>query len=509
MHVLLRKIYPLVCLIPIALAGCNQGSGTSQVQGAALPLPAAVVNLPAEGKLAVEVFKDSDTTPLFTNPDIDMNASSVTLEFSAPTGQHIFTVMFEYTDSEFNQVDGTPWPLAYWTSELQQVTEGESLSLAINEYIFVDSDVDGISNAQELKDRTNPGDANDPGTTDPGTTDPGTTDPGTTDPGTTDPGTTDPGATDPGTTDPGTTDPGTTDPGTTDPGTIDPGATDPGTTDPGTTDPGIPDGTVIILPDGIWRGDGKNQTPNLGNVFAIVSATRVFLMENDTVYDGSFTMDVPAEGTTSTNSFTGSVDVYNIYGDKLTASAPVAVTGNRPDKNHLSLQVDAVGDTLAQQTLSLSFDKHYNDDSSQARIADIWQISIDQPFYFMVFPIDSNGTVTGASDTDGCLYSGNVLVEDTQFNLYRVEMSLQDQVSGACGVFTGANYTGYASQFPDDNTLTMLAANGDHALSFELTRLGKKTANTPTYPRPVAPDTTVDGTRSDSGGSVTVPLPSF
>ena len=414
MQAVRRKIFPLLCLITTALTGCNQDSGSSQVQGAALPLPTAVVSLPVEGVLAVKVFKDSDTTPLFTNPNIDMNADSVTLEFSASAGQHIFTVMFEYSDSEFNQVDGTPWPLAYWTSEPQLITEGESLSLDINEYIFVDSDADGINNTQELKDRTNPGDANDPGVI----------------------------------------------------------------TDPGTTDPGIPDGTVIILPDGIWRGEGKNQTPNLGNVFAIVSATRVFLVENDTIYVSSFTMDVPAEGTTSTNSFTGSVDVYNIFGTKLTASAPVAVTGSRPDNNHLSLQVDAVGDTLAQQTLSLSFDKHYNDDSSQARIADIWQISINQPFYFMVFPIDSNGTVTGASDTDGCLYSGNVLVEDNKFNLYHVEMSLQDQVNGACGVFTGADYTGYASLFPDDNSLYMLVANGDHALSFELTRLGKKTAKT-------------------------------
>jgi len=503
MQAVLRKIFPLLCLMTTVLTGCNLDSGSSQVQGAGIPLPAAVVSLPSEGVLAVKVFKDSDTTPLFSNPNINMNADSVTLEFSAPAGQHIFTVMFEYSDSEFNQVDGTPWPLAYWTSESQQVIEGESLSLDINEYIFVDSDADGISNAQELKDRTNPGDADDPGTTDPDTTDPGTTDPGTTDPGTTDPDTTDPGTTDPvttdpsttdpGTTDPGTTDPGTTDPGTTDPGTTDPGTTDPGTTDPGTTDPGIPDGTLIILPDGIWRGEGKNQTPNLGNVIAMVSATRVFLVENDTIYDGTFTMDVPAEGTTSTNSFTGSVDVYTIYGDKLTASAPVVVTGSRPDNNHLTLHVDAVGDTFAQQQLRLSFDKHYKKDSSQARIADIWQISIDQPYYFMVFPIDSNGTVTGASDTDGCLYSGNVLVEDTQFNLYRVEISLHDQTSGACGVFTGADYTGYASQFPDDNTLFMLVANGDHALSFELTLLGKRTANDPHYPRPVAPqDTTVD-----------------
>ncbi len=478
MHALLRKTYPLLFLFPVVLAGCNQDSRSSQVQDAGVPLPAAVVSLPSQGVLAVQIFKDSDTTSLFTKPDIDMNADSVTLEFSAPTGQHIFTVMFEYTDHEFNQVDGAPWPLAYWTSEPQQITEGESLSLEINEYIFIDSDSDGISNAQELKDRTNPGDADDPAVV---------TDPGTTDPNTTDPGTTDPGTSDPNTTDPNTTDPGTTDPNTTDPNTTDPNTTDPNTTDPGTIDPGIPDGTVIILPDGIWRGEGKNQTPNLGNVFAIVSATRVFLMENNTIYDGKFTMDAPQEGTTSTNSFTGSVDVYTIYGDKLTASAPVVVTGSRPDDKHLSLQVDAVGNILAQQQLSLSFDKDYNKDSSQARITDIWQISIDQPYYLMVFPIDGNGTVTGASDTDGCLYSGNILVENTKFNLYRVEMSLQDQVSGACGVFTGADYTGYAVQFPDGNTLFMLVANGDHALNFELTRLGKKTANDARYPRPVTP----------------------
>lgn len=456
-----QNVYLLLCLIATTLAGCNLHSHTSQIQGADIALPAAVVNLPAEGILSAKVYKDNDTVPLFINPDIDTNTGSVTLEFSAPAGTHIFTVMFEYIDPEFNQDDGTPWPLAYWISEPQQVTESESLLINIDNYNFVDSDADGISNAQELKDRTDPGDANDPGVpqekTPPITPDnpPDTNDTGN------------------------TTDPG----GTTDPGD---------TSDP--FDPGLPAGTNVMLPDGIWRGEGKDQNPNLGNVIAIVSANRVFMMENDTIYDGTFTMDVPEEGTDTTNSFTGSVDVYSIFGDKLTATAPVVITGSRPDNNHLALQVDAVTNTTDEQTLILNFEKHYNDDSSQERIADIWQISIDQPFYFMVFPIDSNGTVTGASDTDGCLYSGNVLVEDTQFNLYNVEISLQDQVSSACGVFTGTDYTGYASRIPNNDTLFLLVANGAHALFIELTRLGKKTANDPHYPRPVSPqDTTVDG----------------
>lgn len=413
--------YSLALLLAFALTGCYQGHGGPYARSAGLPMPAGLLSLPAEGVLSVKVFMDDEVTPRFSDNDVDGGAASITLEFAAPEGTHTFTVVFDYLDPEFVREDSSPWELARWTSGPVEVMAGESLTLDVAEsgYVYADSDEDGVSNAAELSDRTDPGDNTDP---------------------------------------------------------VDSGdPVDPG--DPG--DPIDPVDPVIIPPDGLWRGEAQGEVDS--GTIAVLHGGRITMIAGELIYDGSY-----AVGTGG--NFAGSVDIYSTQGDKLTTAAQAGITGTRLDETSLALNVDAAGAAVQARAMSLAFDARYGRDSSQALLANMWGISIDDPPYTLTFPIDSNGTLTGASDTDGCLYSGNLGVSDPQYNVYDVSLALADQTANACAPFTGAGYTGYATLVPDDDSMRIIVSNGAHALTFDLAKTGSLPEDKPRKPRPAPKD---------------------
>jgi hypothetical protein len=395
-----RIMYPLVVLILSALAGCYPADGGTQARSDGIPVPAGLLSLSNDGTLSVRVFLDDEATPRFSNNDVDSSNANIQLEFASPEGTHTFTVLFEYFDPEFVREDARPWELARWSSGPVEVTAGEDLALNITDYTFEDYDEDGLSNAVELSDRTDPADSD---------------------------------------------------------------------------DPGVPGDPVIIPPDGLWRGGIQDQA--VTDIIAILHGNRIIMMNGEAIYDGIYV--VGAQG-----DFTGSVDIYTLQGDKLTASARADIIGARLSETNLTLNVNAAADTVQAHTINLTFDTGYERDSALALIARTWEITIDDPPYVLSFPVDSNGTLTGATDTDGCLYAGILSVVDTRYNVYGVSLLLADQTADACAPFTGAGYTGYASLIPDDNTLLIIVSNESHALSFELAKSGSPPKVKPKKPRP-------------------------
>jgi hypothetical protein len=383
------------------LAGCYPPDRDTQAQSAGIPVPAAALSLPVGGTLSVKVFLDDEASPRFNNEDVDPGSANITLEFASPEGVHTFTVLFEYYDPEFVREDARPWELARWNSGPVEVTAGESLSLNVSDsdYVYADSDDDGLSNAVELNDRTDPGNPDDPG------------------------------------------------------------------------DPNDP---MIIPPDGLWRGETQDQT--ITDVLAILSGGRILVIAGELIYNGSYIA-------TYQGSYTGSVDVYSRVGEKLTALAQVVASGTRLSQSVLTLNVDAVGTSIAARTFAFTLDASYERDSALALIAKTWSTTIDDPSYTLTFPIDSNGILTGASDTDGCLYSGSLALLDSRYNLYQAALSLDDQTQDACAPFTGPGYTGFASLTPDDDSLVIMVSNEAHALSFELARSGSPSKGKPKKPR--------------------------
>lgn len=240
-------------------------------------------------------------------------------------------------------------------------------------------------------------------------------------------------------------------------------------------DPGDPGDPEAFLPDGLWRGVTQDQAAT--EIFTMLAGNRIIMMGGELIYDGSYTAGTQGD-------FTGSVDVYTIYGEKLTPLAQVAINGNRPDETNLTLNINSSGASALPQSINLTLEAVYERDSALALAAQMWGIILDTPRYTLIFPIDSNGTVTGASDTDRCLYTGNLSLLDAQYNIYGVTLSLRNQRRNACNPFTGTGYTGFASLVPGDDSLLIIVSNGFHALSFDLTRDGTVPDGTPRLPRP-------------------------
>lgn len=237
------------------------------------------------------------------------------------------------------------------------------------------------------------------------------------------------------------------------------------------TDPGapgdFPDVPAGILPDGLWRGETQDKTST--DIIAILRANRIMMSEGELIYDGSY--DIDGQG-----AVTGSVDVYTLSGEKLTPLAQVAIDGARLDETRLVLNIRA---GIQVKTVSFTLDVAYERNSALASTAYLWEHTVDRPRYTLAFPIDDNGTLTGASDSSGCLYSGNLDILDERYNIYGATLALVDQKKNACSPFAGVGYTGYASLIPDDDTLLIIVSNGTHAMLFELTKSGTTPGENP------------------------------
>ena len=216
--------------------------------------------------------------------------------------------------------------------------------------------------------------------------------------------------------------------------------------------------------DGIWLGNTPENTAS--DITLFMRQGRLIMTARGLAYFGSYDPAV------SGSNLTASVDVYNSNGLKLT-NTPISINGNRVNETTLTLAVDAVifnGTTIANpQTMNFTLQSALWERASALElIAYDWMIDIPSQSFHLDFPIASTGVLNpGAADSDGCAYSGALTLLDTTKNLYEVGLTL---TGTGCDPLTGTKYGGYASLMPDDNSLLIIASNGTHAFSLQLTR---------------------------------------
>lgn len=350
---------------------------------AELPVPAELQFLASGGEMQVRVFMNAEGAPRHAAA-VDEGGGPVLLEFTAPAGEHSFTVVFDYRDPEFVRPDGAPWEIARWTSDPIRVADGEDVLLEISEYVYADSDGDGLSNLEEIIARTNPGDANQPG-------------------------------------------------------------------GGGPVEEPV---SIVASVEGIWRG----ETSDGDGVFAILHDGRLLMTAGSLIFAGSY----EAEG----DAITGEVDVYGAGGERITRPGAIPLTVVSHD--------DSLGLTIGEEGATFSLDP---DDSTGAgasldRIARTWTASLERPDGMLVFPVDTNGVITGAIDSRGCLYGGVFEMLDAGVNVYGIALAISDQVPRGCGSLEGDGYEGYASLVQDDEGLRLIVVNGDQGLALALGRAG-------------------------------------
>lgn len=86
--------------------------------------------------------------------------------------------------------------------------------------------------------------------------------------------------------------------------------------------------------------------------------------------------------------------------------------------------------------IDVTYQPTYETDSSLAAIAGMYSAS-DASGFSLTYTIDSSGALTG-SDTEGCVASGDVKLIDTEYNMYRFELSFSScPANGAQGNHNG------------------------------------------------------------------------
>jgi len=105
-------------------------------------------------------------------------------------------------------------------------------------------------------------------------------------------------------------------------------------------------------------------------------------------------------------------------------SAPTSgtVTGTINSRNTLTGSAKFGGVTTS--TFDFKYDPIYDRGSSLAVVSGIYS-DTDGAGYTETYTIDSDGIITG-SDTDGCVFGGAVSILNSNYNMYRVELSVSN-----------------------------------------------------------------------------------
>lgn len=215
-------------------------------------------------------------------------------------------------------------------------------------------------------------------------------------------------------------------------------------TDPSTPpDDGGPGGTIEPQPpEGIWLG--------LDGTFAILHDGRMVMRSSDAIYTGTYAKN--------DQTYIGSVDRFDAEGNKTSATS-ITMTAVRIDSK-LTITLNE----STARTIELGYNEAYEQASDLSKIARLWQ-HVGLPDYVLIFPIGADGDISGARDSDGCRYDGQLEVIDPLRNVYGVSMKLERK---ECGNLEGDHYLGYATLFPDEHSLVLLAANGRTAIFLQL-----------------------------------------
>jgi len=224
-------------------------------------------------------------------------------------------------------------------------------------------------------------------------------------------------------------------------------------------------------PSGVWRGPFTSTT----NV-AVYPVTGLVSEDNDAQFLASVISQRHYSGNVAVNAaaLTGTLNVYRGREGPFVGFdgvQSIVLNGTASERDGLFGDYTGADD---EGRFNLNYDRIYEDGSSLDLVRGLWiytEASAGGALYTVTLDIDANGTVFG-SDTEGCVYSGQLSIIDSDFNSYRATVSVSTCIMNIRNI---GNYTGlaYLSSIGDGQVsqLTMGVSKTNRAFAVLLQRL--------------------------------------
>tara|TARA_R110002072_G_C7958528_1_gene533739 strand:- start:1117 stop:1839 length:723 start_codon:yes stop_codon:yes gene_type:complete len=203
---------------------------------------------------------------------------------------------------------------------------------------------------------------------------------------------------------------------------------------------------------GIWTGTVTlTDTTELGAIGLASEAGKIFFLSGGDLSIGNVA--------TSGTNFTGSLIEYYADGGN---SASGSISGTFAART--SLTGSATFNSVQTSTFSFNYESIHERDSSFATISGTY--SLTDGGYTETYTVDADGLITG-SDTDGCVFNGQISLPDTNYNIYGVNITASN-----CGDANGV-YSGLAALVDDtttNDTLIIGAKGTNYAIAGSIPR---------------------------------------
>ncbi|RDH81058.1 MAG: hypothetical protein DIZ80_13130 [endosymbiont of Galathealinum brachiosum] len=174
-------------------------------------------------------------------------------------------------------------------------------------------------------------------------------------------------------------------------------------------------------PDGIWTGTISDSGATFG-LTALVYDNEMYGFSNDG--DALIQGSLFVSGTT----VSGTAKSYAISTGEFITNSTISGT--------VQQGISFTGSTSGGSTFNLTYDDFYDRAKSLPDTSGIW--SVTNGFYTATITVQNDGSFTG-SDTEGCVFSGNLIDPDSTKNIFNSLINVS-----SCGILNGA-YGGLAS----------------------------------------------------------------
>lgn len=203
--------------------------------------------------------------------------------------------------------------------------------------------------------------------------------------------------------------------------------------------------------NGIYWGTGNESNFGAFELIAFVQDGELYAISDTGVgYRGSLSVD------NDQKSYQSKLDLYDLDNSKFDAAS---AEGSFEPKAKFTGRYDRSSGVTGNFEATYSADA-YEQSSSLEKVSGVWTEITTSASNSVT--INSNGEIYG-TDSDGCVYSGNIATPDTSRNLYNVDFQIEN-----CGNVNGG-YSGLAATGSDSSGdwLTLLAGNANYGFAFE------------------------------------------
>ena len=219
--------------------------------------------------------------------------------------------------------------------------------------------------------------------------------------------------------------------------------------------------------NGAWEGTLEFTGEAPFNVIAVLIDGKITIFPGDGDVrledQGAWSGSYPING----DNIDGTATKYDFDGDEVLGEAQddleMLFTGSVTDRRFLFLDFEVKTIPGGVVENSGTIDLEFTDDGNNSSIS---SIEGSWTFDTLTINVAADGSFWG-QDANGCVYSGDISILDSEYNLYGVE----SEASIGCGDAAGI-YSGFAAVNYDDtpNNLTTFGVNPDNFLILEFDR---------------------------------------